>query len=146
MTMMSPCIGKSDISSLEDSTSNFIPVYDVVRSKCCHKIGLVTAAADEFGLHDSSLLSPDQVEVLWENDSVRKLVNRDDITLVDRGLLVPGSCVASALDPEGQTGVVADMDILVDLLTSDGDIIGGVDTRELIRVKDFSLCSMIQLG
>lgn len=136
---------QEDISNHKDPSANFISVYDAVRSKGCGRIGLVIAG-DEFDFYDSSSLSSDQLEVLWEDDTNIKLVNHDDVTLVSKGFLAQGRFVASALDPSGQIGIATDVNIFVDLLAPDGEIIKNVNTRELIRVKDFCLSSMVQLG
>ncbi|XP_051146491.1 probable ubiquitin-conjugating enzyme E2 23 [Andrographis paniculata] len=89
-------------------------------------------------------IAADQVRVLWMDESVTT-ENTKDVTIVDRGLL-HGDCVASASDPMGQIGIVVDVNILVDLLMHDGSVLEDVSTRDLKRIRDFTIGDHVVLG
>ncbi|GAV77316.1 UQ_con domain-containing protein [Cephalotus follicularis] len=89
-------------------------------------------------------LQAEQVRVLWIDDT-EPVQNSSDITVVDRGFL-HGDFVASASDPTGQVGVVVDVNISVDLLASDGSITKDVSSRDLRRVRDFTVGDYVVLG
>ncbi|XWS55112.1 hypothetical protein CRYUN_Cryun10bG0147100 [Craigia yunnanensis] len=89
-------------------------------------------------------LQADQIRVLWMDDTepVQSIKN---VTVVDRGFL-HGDYVAAASDSTGQVGVVVDVNISVDLLDPDGSIIKDVSTRDLQRVRDFTVGDYVVLG
>lgn len=94
--------------------------------------------------YKSSRLPADQVRVIWMDDS-ETTQNVKDVAVVDRGFL-HGDFVAAVSDPTGQVGVVVDVNISVDLLTTDGSVINDVSSRNLKRVKDFTVGDYIVLG
>uniref|UniRef100_A0A5B6ZUE8 E2 ubiquitin-conjugating enzyme n=1 Tax=Davidia involucrata TaxID=16924 RepID=A0A5B6ZUE8_DAVIN len=96
------------------------------------------------GNDKSGPLPPDQVRVLWMDES-ETTHNLNDVTVVDRGFL-HGDFVAAASDPTGQVGVVVDVNISVDLLTTDGSVIKDVSSRDLKRVRDFTVGDYVVLG
>ncbi|KAE9448616.1 hypothetical protein C3L33_19487, partial [Rhododendron williamsianum] len=89
-------------------------------------------------------LPSDQVRVLWmdESETTQKI---SDVTVVDRGFL-HGDFVAAVSDPTGQVGVVVDVNISVDLLTTDGSVMKDVSSRDLKRVRDFTVGDYVVLG
>ncbi|XP_022763037.1 probable ubiquitin-conjugating enzyme E2 23 isoform X2 [Durio zibethinus] len=89
-------------------------------------------------------LQADQIRVLWMDDTepVQSIKN---VTVVDRGFL-HGDYVAAASDSTGQVGVVVDVNISVDLLAPDGSIIKDVSSRDLQRVRDFTVGDYVVLG
>ncbi|XVE67178.1 hypothetical protein DITRI_Ditri08aG0139700 [Diplodiscus trichospermus] len=89
-------------------------------------------------------LQADQIRVLWMDDTepVQSIKN---VTIVDRGFLY-GDYVAAASDSTGQVGVVVDVNISVDLLAPDGSIIKDVSTRDLQRVRGFTVGDYVVLG
>ncbi|KAM3695646.1 hypothetical protein ACB098_07G148900 [Castanea mollissima] len=92
----------------------------------------------------SGPLLADQVRVLWI-DETESTENIHDVTVVDRGFL-HGDFVASASDPTGQVGVVVDVNISVDLLAPDGSTIQGVSSKDLKRVRDYTVGDYVVLG
>ncbi|PSS25969.1 Ubiquitin-conjugating enzyme like [Actinidia chinensis var. chinensis] len=94
--------------------------------------------------NDNNPLPADQVRVLWM-DASERTQNLSDVTVADRGFL-HGDYVAAASDPTGQVGVVVDVNILVDLLTTDGSTIKDVSSRDLKRVRDFTVGDYVVLG
>ncbi|KAJ4715966.1 Ubiquitin-conjugating enzyme like [Melia azedarach] len=89
-------------------------------------------------------LQADQVRVLWMDDT-EPVQNNSDVTVVDRGFL-HGDYVAAASDPTGQVGVVVDANISVDLLAPDGSIVKGVSSKQLQRVREFTVGDYVVLG
>lgn len=89
-------------------------------------------------------LPADQVRVLWMDDSERTL-NLNDVTVVDRGFL-HGDYVASASEPSGQVGIVVNVNISVDLLAYEGSVIKDVSSRDLKRVRDFTVGDYVVHG
>ncbi|KAL8142529.1 hypothetical protein V2J09_015561 [Rumex salicifolius] len=89
-------------------------------------------------------LSTDQVRVLWLDD-LESTHNLNDVTVIDRGFL-HGDYVASASNPTGQVGLVVDVNILVDLLTTERSIIKDVSTRDLKRVRDLTIGDFVVYG
>ncbi|KAK6240731.1 Ubiquitin-conjugating enzyme E2 - like 10 [Theobroma cacao] len=89
-------------------------------------------------------LQADQIRVLWMDDTepVQSIKN---VSVVDRGFL-HGDYVAAALDSTGQVGVVVDVNVSVDLLAPDGSILNDVSTRDLQRVRDFTVGDYVVLG
>lgn len=89
-------------------------------------------------------LQADQVRVLWMGNT-EPVQNICDVTIVDRGFIL-GDYVADASDPTGQVGVVVDVNISVDLMTSTGAVIKDVSTKQLQRVRDFTVGDYVVLG
>ncbi|KAI4297783.1 hypothetical protein L6164_037650 [Bauhinia variegata] len=89
-------------------------------------------------------LLADQVRVLWMNET-QSTQNFSDVEVVDRGFL-HGDYVAAASDPTGQIGVVVDVNITVDLLAPDGSIIKEVSSKDLKRIRDFTVGDYVVLG
>ncbi|KAH7518397.1 probable ubiquitin-conjugating enzyme E2 23 [Ziziphus jujuba] len=89
-------------------------------------------------------LPADQARVLWM-DETESTENINDLTVVDRGFL-HGDFVAAASDQTGQVGVVVDVNITVDLLAPDGSIIRDVSSKDLKRVRDFTVGDYVVLG
>lgn len=89
-------------------------------------------------------LLADQVRVLWM-DETESTENIKDVTVVDRGFL-HGDFVAAASDPTGQVGVVVDVNIFVDLLAPDGSTIKDVSSKDLKRIRDFTVGDYVVLG
>ncbi|CAK9153967.1 unnamed protein product [Ilex paraguariensis] len=96
------------------------------------------------GSYKSTPLPADQVRVLWMDES-QTTQNIDGVTVVDRGFL-HGDYIASSSDPMGQVGLVVDVNISVDLLTADGSVIKDVSSRDLKRVRDFTVGDYVVLG
>ncbi|KAL8088572.1 putative ubiquitin-conjugating enzyme E2 23 isoform X2 [Apium graveolens] len=94
--------------------------------------------------YKSSHLAADQVRVIWMDES-ETIQNVKEVELVDRGFL-HGDYVASASDPTGQVGSVVDVNISVDLMTGDGSIIADMSSRNLKRVRDFSVGDYVVHG
>ncbi|OVA03814.1 Ubiquitin-conjugating enzyme [Macleaya cordata] len=91
-----------------------------------------------------SPLPADQVRVMWMDHS-ETTQSIGDIIVVDRGFL-HGDIVAAASDPTGQSGIVVDVNIAVDLRAADGSIVKDVSSRDLKRVRDFTVGDHIVLG
>ncbi|CAN4107341.1 unnamed protein product [Withania somnifera] len=94
--------------------------------------------------YKSDPLTADHVRVFWmdESESIESINN---VTVVDRGFL-HGDYVAAASDPTGQVGLVIDINISVDLLAHDGSVFKNVSSRELKRVRDFTVGDYVVLG
>eukprot|EP01123_Difflugia_compressa_P002520 TRINITY_DN13248_c0_g1_i1.p1 TRINITY_DN13248_c0_g1~~TRINITY_DN13248_c0_g1_i1.p1 ORF type:complete len:288 (-),score=59.48 TRINITY_DN13248_c0_g1_i1:4-867(-) len=111
------------------SDSPNIFVADVVCLKAkCNSIGTVTRVAwmaesdDEHweyfdGLSDDEEepVKEEHVEILWNNNLRLSQIHNTKLRVLDRGLL-HGDVVASLNDPLGQTGVVVDVVLTVDLM------------------------------
>ncbi|KAI3447925.1 hypothetical protein Pfo_004590 [Paulownia fortunei] len=91
-----------------------------------------------------SPLTADQVRVLWMDGS-ETTESTNDVKVVDRGFL-HGDYVAAASDPTGQIGIVVDVNIKVDLLTHDGSILKDKPSRDLRRIRDFTVGDHVILG
>ncbi|KAL7002516.1 putative ubiquitin-conjugating enzyme E2 23 [Sarracenia purpurea var. burkii] len=96
------------------------------------------------GSYKSDPLPADQVRVIWMDGS-ETTQKVSDVTVADRGFL-HGDYVAAASNPTGQVGVVVDVNILVDLLTTDGSTIKNISSRDLKRVRDFTVGDYVVLG
>lgn len=92
----------------------------------------------------SASLPADQLRVLWI-DETELTENVNDVTVLDRGFL-HGDFVAAASDPTGQVGVVVDVNIFVDLLAPDRSIIKNVLSKDLKRIRDFTVGDYVVLG
>lgn len=103
--------------------------------------------SDRNGAEEHSKTVPlldDQVRVLWMDES-ESTQNFGDLRVVDRGFL-HGDFVAAASDPTGQVGVVVDVNISVDLLAPDGSLIKDVSSKDLKRIRDFTVGDHVVLG
>lgn len=89
-------------------------------------------------------LTADQVRVLWMDGSETTEIT-NDVEVIDRGFL-HGDYVAAASDPTGQIGIVVDVHINVDLLTHDGSVIRDKPSRDLKRIRDFTVGDHVVLG
>ncbi|KAH6813276.1 ubiquitin-conjugating enzyme 23 [Perilla frutescens var. frutescens] len=89
-------------------------------------------------------LTTDQVRVLWMDGS-ETTESTNDVEVIDRGFL-HGDYVAAASDPTGQIGIVVDVNINVDLLTHDGFVIRDKPSRDLMRIRDFTVGDHVVLG
>lgn len=89
-------------------------------------------------------LSAEQVRVLWINGA-ETAEDHNNLTVTDRGFL-HGDYVASASDQTGQLGVVVDVNIMVDLSAPDGSTIVNISSRDLKRVRDFTVGDYVVLG
>ncbi|XP_042507758.1 probable ubiquitin-conjugating enzyme E2 23 [Macadamia integrifolia] len=96
------------------------------------------------GASKSDPLPADQVRVFWMDHS-ETTHGLFDVTVVDRGFL-HGDIVAAASDATGQVGIVVDVNLSVDLLAADGTIIKDVSSRDLRRVREFSVGDYVVLG
>ncbi|WOK94673.1 putative ubiquitin-conjugating enzyme E2 23 [Canna indica] len=94
---------------------------------------------------DSMDTLPDgQVRITW-SDGSETMENTGDITVVDRSFL-HGDIVASASDPTGQLGLIVDVNITVDLLSTNGEVIKNVPSRGLRRIREFSVGDFVVFG
>lgn len=89
-------------------------------------------------------LSAEQVRVLWINGTETTEDHRS-LKVTDRGFL-HGDYVAAASDPTGQLGVVVDVNIMVDLSAPDGSTMENISSRDLKRVRDFTVGDYVVLG
>ncbi|KAJ4964870.1 hypothetical protein NE237_016719 [Protea cynaroides] len=96
------------------------------------------------GASKSDPLIADQVRVIG-TDHFETTHNFNDVTVVDRGFS-HGDIVTAALNPTGQVGIVVDVNLSVDLLAADGSIIKDVSSRDLKRVREFSVGDYVVLG
>ena len=94
---------------------------------------------------DSQSSLPDnKVRVLWIDGS-EKTEDIDDVVVVDRSFL-HGDLVASASDPTGQMGLVVDVNLVVDLQVPNGDLIKGVSSKHLRRIREFNVGDYVVSG
>lgn len=100
----------------------------------------------KFGDNDSKhgILSVDQVRVLWMDESETK-ESTNDVTVIDRGFL-QGDYVAATSDPTGQIGIVVDVSTTVDLLTHDGSVLKDQSSKDLKRIREFTVGDHVVLG
>lgn len=84
---------------------------------------------------DDEALSQGSARICWANseESSHKI---EDIQVVDRSFL-HGDIVARVSSPMGQTGMVTNVDLKVDLQLPNGEIISNVDSRTIRRVRAF---------
>lgn len=104
------------------------------------------SAAESNDGNDSkhSPLTADQVRVLWMDGS-ETTESTNDVEVIDRGFL-HGDYVAAASDPTGQIGIVVDVNINVDLFTHDGSVLNDKPSRDLRRIRDFTVGDHVVLG
>lgn len=110
-------------------------------------IGMVTKVAGDSDSDGTSSDSEDQDEdesipedcahIVWTNlsETTEKI---SDIEVLDRGFL-HGDIVAAASDPSGQTGIVVNVDLTVDLLTPTSTTIKNISSRSLQRIRAFAV-------
>lgn len=96
------------------------------------------------GDDENDSLPDGQVRIVW-TDGAETTDNIGDITVVDRGFL-HGDIVASAADPTGQLGLVVDVNITVDLLASNGEVIKQVSSKDLKRIREFTVGDYVVRG
>ena len=96
------------------------------------------------GHSKTGALQADQLRVLWMDES-ESTQNFGDVEVVDRGFL-HGDFIAAASDPTGQVGVVVDVNISVDLLAPDESMIKEVSSKNLKRIRDFTVGDYVVLG
>ncbi|XP_011649300.1 probable ubiquitin-conjugating enzyme E2 23 isoform X2 [Cucumis sativus] len=94
--------------------------------------------------YKSQPLPDNEVRVLWMDES-ETTQHVNDLTVIDRGF-VHGDFVAAVSDPTGQAGVVVDVNISVDLLVPDGSIMKDISSKDLKRVRDFTVGDYVVLG
>ncbi|KAH7283755.1 hypothetical protein KP509_34G022600 [Ceratopteris richardii] len=84
---------------------------------------------------DDDTLSQGCARICWANseESTHKI---DDIKVVDRSFM-HGDVVAKVSVPMGQTGIVTSVDLKIDLQLPNGEIISGVDSKTISRVRSF---------
>ncbi|THU71247.1 hypothetical protein C4D60_Mb08t33550 [Musa balbisiana] len=92
----------------------------------------------------NDFLQDGQVRVLW-SDGSETVENTNDVTVVDRSFL-HGDIVASATDPTGQLGIIINVNITVDLLSTDGVVIENVSSRALKHIREFGVGDFVVLG
>ena len=92
----------------------------------------------------TAALQTNELRVLWMDDS-ESTQNFNDVEVVDRAFL-HGDFVASSSDPTGQVGVVVDVNMSVDLLAHDGSIVKEVSSKDLKRIRDFTVGDYVVLG
>ncbi|TVU22119.1 hypothetical protein EJB05_31801, partial [Eragrostis curvula] len=94
---------------------------------------------------DSQGSLPDnKVRVLWIDGS-EKTEDIDEVVVVDRSFL-HGDLVASASDATGQMGLVVDVNLVVDLLGANGEMIKGVSSKDLKRIREFNVGDYVVSG
>ncbi|KAG8046185.1 hypothetical protein GUJ93_ZPchr0008g14150 [Zizania palustris] len=94
---------------------------------------------------DSQGSLPDnKVRVLWI-DGAEKTEDIDSVIVIDRSFL-HGDIVASASDPTGQMGLVADVNLVVDLQGPHGEMIKGVSSKDLRRIREFNVGDYVVSG
>ncbi|KAG0472540.1 hypothetical protein HPP92_014397 [Vanilla planifolia] len=100
---------------------------------------------DEMYNAENSFSLPDgQVKILW-TDGSESTEDMKDITVLDRGFL-HGDIVSSVSDPAGQLGLVLDVSIMVDLQTSNGELIKNISSKDLKRIREFTIGDYVVLG
>lgn len=114
---------------------------DVTKIRC---IDDVADRNGEMNVGDLSTLPDGQVRIVW-TDGSESTDNINDITVVDRGFL-HGDIVASTSDPTGQLGLVVDVSIRIDLQTSNGEMIQNISSKDLKRIREFSIGDYVVLG
>ncbi|WZY86537.1 hypothetical protein YC2023_032921 [Brassica napus] len=120
-----------DLAATNDHHPN---VYkdDIVKS---NKTGGIGIAINRGGSTDPGNY---QCRVRWMNGDIEKVQDAKAVTVADRRFSL-GGYVFSASEPTGQVGLVADLNISVDLLARDGTIHKDISTKMLKRVRDFAV-------
>lgn len=101
-------------------------------------------ASNEAEGNSQSSLPDDKVRVLW-TDGSENTEDIDNVVVVDRSFL-HGDLVASASDPTGQMGLVVDVNLEVDLHGPNGDMIKGVSSKDLRRIREFNVGDYVISG
>ncbi|XP_062200148.1 probable ubiquitin-conjugating enzyme E2 23 isoform X2 [Phragmites australis] len=101
-------------------------------------------ASNGVDVDSESSLPDNKVRVLWVDGS-EKTEDIDDVVVVDRSFL-HGDLVASASDPTGQMGLVVDVSLVVDLQGANGDMIKGVSSKDLRRIREFNVGDFVVSG
>lgn len=99
---------------------------------------------DADGDDENDSLPDGQVRVAW-TDGSETTDNITDLTVVDRGFL-HGDIIASASDPTGQLGLVLDVNLTVDLLAANGEVIKQVSSKDLKRIREFTVGDYVVRG
>ncbi|KAK4783625.1 hypothetical protein SAY86_007999 [Trapa natans] len=89
-------------------------------------------------------LSVEQVRVLWINGT-ETTEDHSNLTVADRGFL-HGDYVTASSVPTGQIGVVVDVNIMVDLAAPDGSTTKNISSRDLKRVREFTIGDYVIFG
>jgi len=95
-------------------------------------------------VESQSSLPDNKVRVLWIDGS-EKTEDIDEVVVVDRSFL-HGDFIASASDPTGQMGLVLDVNLVVDLQGVNGDMIKGVSSKDLRRIREFNVGDYVVSG
>jgi ubiquitin-conjugating enzyme E2 O len=90
---------------------------------------------DENNNNEDRSLSEGSARIVWV-DSEETVEKVTDIRVLDRSFM-HGDVVALASNPLGQTGIVIDVDMTVDLELLNKEIVRDVDSRRLRRVYCF---------
>ncbi|PKA55661.1 putative ubiquitin-conjugating enzyme E2 23 [Apostasia shenzhenica] len=85
-----------------------------------------------------------QVRIVW-TDGSESTNSINDVMVVDRGFL-HGDVVASVSDQTGQLGLVVDVSISVDLQAFDGGLMKNVSSKDLKRIREFTIGDHVVLG
>uniref|UniRef100_A0A0D9UWA6 E2 ubiquitin-conjugating enzyme n=1 Tax=Leersia perrieri TaxID=77586 RepID=A0A0D9UWA6_9ORYZ len=101
-------------------------------------------ASNGVDVDSQSSLPDNKVRVLWI-DGVEKTEDIDSVVVMDRSFL-HGDIVASASDPTGQMGLVADVSLVVDLQGPHGEIIKCVSSKDLRRIREFNVGDYVVSG
>lgn len=89
-------------------------------------------------------LATGQAKVIWI-DGTETTNSLNDISLINRGFL-HGDIISSVRDPTGQLGLVLDVHITVDLLSSAGELVTNVSSRDLKRFREFTVGDYVVSG
>ncbi|KAK8923580.1 putative ubiquitin-conjugating enzyme E2 23 [Platanthera zijinensis] len=131
-------------SDSEGNTTDGSNIDDSDVSKVRDCIDEDAARNGEMCDEDLSTLPDGQVRIVW-TDGSESTDNINDITVVDRGFL-HGDIVASASDPTGQLGLVVDVSIRIGLQTSNGEMIQNISSKDLKRIREFSIGDYVVWG
>lgn len=101
-------------------------------------------ASNGVDVDSQSSLPDNKVRVLWI-DGTEKTEDIDSVIIVDRSFL-HGDIVASISDPTGQMGLVADVSLVVDLQGAHGEMIKGVSSKDLKRIREFNVGDYVVSG
>ncbi|XP_020595838.1 probable ubiquitin-conjugating enzyme E2 23, partial [Phalaenopsis equestris] len=93
---------------------------------------------------NNETLPDGQVRIVWA-DGPESTENINDINVVDRGFL-HGDIVSSVLDPTGQLGLIVHVSIRVDLQNSNGEILRNISTKDLKRIREFTIGDYVVRG
>ncbi|WVZ72062.1 hypothetical protein U9M48_020578 [Paspalum notatum var. saurae] len=134
--------------SEREEPDTFVYRNDVVSLKSNEDAhGLVLKVVGEYD-SEGSITDDDgtdnKVRVLW-TDGTEKMEDIDNVVSVDRSSHL-GDLVASASDPTGQMGLVVNVNLVVDLQLSSGDVIKGVSSKDLRRIREFNVDDYVVSG